>query len=196
MQLRSLSSLFALSLGLTATLAAASAGTAEADATKTLGIDGGIALPTGDWGDVAGVGFGALARLEMPLQAKLTLTARAGYLQHTSQDGDQGDTSTSEIPFFGGARYTFSGGDPAGEAGKAAEIYGAAELGLVISRFSVDVEGGESMSESNTNLGMTLGAGYRTGKLDLRANLLFPDIGELGDVMGVMATVGYDLTTL
>lgn len=191
MKLPSLS-LFALSLGLTATLAAARAGTAAADAPKTLGIDGGIALPTGDWGDVAGVGFGALARLEMPLQAKLNLTARAGYLQHTSKEGDQGDTSTSEIPLFGGARYAFSGGEQEGSA----LIYGAAELGLVISRFSVDIEGGESMSDSNTNLGMTLGAGYRTGKLDLRANLLFPDVGELGDVMAVMATVGYDLTTL
>ncbi len=184
------SSLFALST-LVVTLAA-TAGGASADSTKTLGIDGGIALPTGDWGDVAGVGLGALARLEMPLSPKLTLAARLGYLHHTSKEGDQGDTSTSEIPLFSGARYTFSGGEEEG----AAQIYGAAELGLVISRFSVDVEGGESMSDSNTNLGMTLGAGYRTGKLDLRANLLFPDIGELGDVMAVMATVGYDLTTL
>ncbi len=49
---------------------------------------------------------------------------------------------------------------------------------------------GQSMSESDTNLGMTLGAGYRKGKLDLRANLFFPDVGELGDALGLMATVG------
>jgi len=166
----------------------------EITRSKTIGIDGGIAMPTGDWGDAAGFGFGALARLEIPLQPKLTITARAGYIHHTSKEaaagplGGGGDTSTSEIPFFGGARYAFS-------QQATSEIYGAAELGLVMYRVSFDFDG-ESMSESDTNLGMTLGAGYRTGKLDLRAGLFFPDVGEVGDAMALMATVGYDLTAL
>ena len=161
---------------------------------KTIGIDGGIAMPTGDWGDAAGFGFGALARLEIPFRPKVTFTARAGFIYHTSKEaaagplGGGGDTTTSEIPFFGGARYAFS-------QQATSEIYGAAELGLVMYRVSFDA-GGESMSESDTNLGMTLGAGYRTGKLDLRAGLFFPDVGEVGDAMALMATVGYDLTAL
>lgn len=185
--------LSSFSASLSASLAAAAllalAGTASADGAKVIGLDGGMAMPTGDWGDVAGVGFGALARFELALQPKLTVTARAGYLHHLSQEADGGgETSTSEIPLLGGVRYAFSGDEQK-------HIYGAAELGFVISSFSIE-SGGETMDESNTNLGMTLGAGYRTGKLDLRANLLFPDVGELGDVMGLMATVGYDLTTL
>jgi opacity protein-like surface antigen len=166
----------------------AAAGTAAADGAKTLGIDGGLALPTGDWGDAAGVGIGALARFEMPLRPKLTLTARAGYLQHLSKENNGADSSSSELPLLGGVRYDFSGDDNA-------QLYGGAELGFIMSRISIDVNG-QSMSDSDTNLGMTLGGGYRTGKLDLRANLLFPDVGELGDVMGLMATLGYHLTTL
>jgi len=185
----------ALSLVTLATTAAAAddSVTAEAVRPKTIGIDGGVAMPTGDWGDAAGFGFGALARLEIPFRPKLTLSARAGYIYHTSQEtegglGGSGDSSTSEIPFFAGARYAFS-------QQPTSEIYGAAELGLVMYRVSLDFNG-ESMSESDTNLGMTLGAGYRTGKLDIRAGLLFPDVGEVGDAMALMATVGYDLTAL
>jgi hypothetical protein len=43
---------------------------------------------------------------------------------------------------------------------------------------------------------MTLGAGYRTGKLDIRGGLYFPDVDNAGDAMAVMATVGYDISTL
>lgn len=166
--------------------------TATAAAAKTIGLDGGIAMPTGDWADGVGFGIGALARFEMPLRDKLVLTARAGYIQHLEKeaDNDFGDSksSSSQIPLFGGVRYAFS------QRPRSA-IYGAAELGFVMYRVSMEVSG-ESMSESDTNLGMTLGAGYRTGKLDIRGGLLFPDVGEAGDIMAVMATVGYDLTTL
>lgn len=186
----------AISLLLTAGVAGADDATPNttvaASTDKTIGLDGGFAMPTGDWAEGVGFGIGALARFEMPLRDKLVLTARAGYIQHLEKeaDGDFGDSksSTSQIPLFGGVRYAFS-------QRATSAIYGAAELGFVMYRVSIDV-GGESMSESDTNLGMTLGAGYRAGKLDIRGGLLFPDVGEAGDIMAVMATVGYDLTTL
>jgi len=159
--------------------------------TKTIGIDGGVALPTGTWGDSAGFGFGVLARFEMPIAAQLVLTARLGYIQHLSKSSADmgagaGDSSTSEIPLLAGVRYVFS-------QRPTSSIYGAGELGFVNFRSSIDV-GGMSQSGSTTNFGMSLGAGYRTGKLDLRGGLLFPDLGHVGDAIGVMATVGYDLT--
>jgi hypothetical protein len=159
----------------------------EAVRTKTIGVDGGVAMPTGGWGDAAGVGIGALARFEMPWRSKLVITARAGYIHHLSKSlegmfGGEASSSTSEIPLFGGMRYAFT-----------PKVYGAAELGLVMFRLANEA-GGMSQSNSDTNLGMTLGAGYRAGKLDLRGMLLFADIGEVGDSMAVMATVGYDVT--
>jgi hypothetical protein len=191
--MRTICALTLLALAPTAAFADDAVAPVEITRSKTIGIDGGIAMPTGDWGDAAGFGFGALARLEIPFRPKLTLTARAGYIHHTSKEAEGGfggsaDSTTSEIPFFAGARYAFS-------QQATSEIYGAAELGLVMYRVSLDFDG-ESMSESDTNLGMTLGAGYRTGKLDIRAGLLFPDVGEVGDAMALMATVGYDITAL
>jgi hypothetical protein len=178
------------SLALTFTLAAATPAFADDAAptkTKTIGIDGGVALPAGDWGNAAGFGFGALARFEMPLMPKLVLTGRAGYIQHLSKSagdmGGGGDSSASEIPLLAGVRYMFS-------QKPTSAFYGAAELGFFNLRASVDV-GGMSQSSSDTKFGMTLGAGYRTGKLDLRGGLVLPDAGNL---VGVMATVGYDIT--
>jgi hypothetical protein len=74
--------------------------------TKTIGIDGGIAMPTGDWGDAVGFGIGALARFEMPIKAKLIFTARAGYIQHLEKEDT--NTTVSEIPLLAGVRYMFS----------------------------------------------------------------------------------------
>lgn len=183
----------ASSLVLTIAAAGAAAEHTEAPASKMLGLDAGVALPTGDWSDAVGVGLGGLVRFEMPLAGKLNLTARAGYIQHLSKDSDSGfggtaSSSSAQIPILGGVRYVLRPGAPA-------TMYGAGELGLDMFRTSVDV-GGQSQSDSDTNLALTLGGGYRTGKLDLRAGLLFADVGNLGDSMALMATVGYDLTAL
>jgi hypothetical protein len=151
-------------------------------AEKTIGVDGAVALPTGDWGDAVGFGIGALARFEMPINAKLVFTARAGYIQHMEKE--DGAPTVGEIPLLAGMRYAFQ-----------EKVYGAAELGFVNYRMSLDVDG-QSMSDSDTNLGMSLGAGYRSGKLDLRGGLYFPDVDHASDAMGVMATIGYDISTL
>lgn len=160
---------------------------------KIIAVDGGAALPVGTWGDGAGFGVGVLGRFEMPLVPKLTLTARAGLIHHLGKDapgalGGMASTSVNEVPLLGGVRYAF-------DHKPSAEIYGAAELGIVY--YSVSTEAnGMSSSGSDTNLGMTLGAGYRAGKLDLRGGLLFPDLGHVGDAIGVMVTVGYDVAAL
>ncbi|MBS1122041.1 MAG: hypothetical protein H6Q90_4269 [Deltaproteobacteria bacterium] len=182
----------------TATTAAAD-GAAEPAApvstarTKMIAIDGALAMPTGKLGDGVGFGIGALARFEMPLAPKLVLTARVGYIQHFSKESDVGGgatakSSASQIPLLGGIRYVFS-------QGPTTQLYGGAELGFDVVRLSFD-NNGMSSSNSDTNLGMTLGGGYRTGKLDLRAGLLFPDLGNVGDAIALMATVGYDIKAL
>ncbi|TMQ05722.1 MAG: porin family protein [Deltaproteobacteria bacterium] len=169
------------------------AGPLQAAQSRTIGIDGGAALPTGSWGDAVGFGIGALGRFEMPVAPRLVLTGRAGLIYHLGKDlsgpaGGMASTQVIEVPLLGGVRYAFS-------QQPTSAIYGAAELGLVVYHVSTDA-GGMSTSGTDTNLGMTLGAGYRTGKLDVRGGLLFPDLGHAGDAIAVMATVGYDLTAL
>lgn len=179
------------------TLVAVASGDAVADPSspplaKTIGIDGGIALPTGTWSDGVGFGIGSLARFELGLAPAVTLSARAGYIQHLSKDqmiagGGTASASAGEIPFFAGARYAFTQG--------ANQIYAAAELGLVVALASVDYNG-MSMSNSQTNVGMTVGGGYRAGRVDVRGGLFFPDLGHAGDAIAVMATVGFDIASL
>ena len=165
----------------------------QAAQSKTIGVDGGAALPTGSWGDAVGFGIGALGRFEMPVAPKVVLTGRAGLIYHLGKDasapaGAMVSTQVIEVPLLGGVRYAFS-------QQPTSAIYGAAELGFVVYHVSTDVNG-MSNGGSDTNLGMTLGAGYRTGKLDVRGGLLFPNLGHAGDAIAVMATVGYDITAL
>ena len=48
------------------------------------------------------------------------------------------------------------------------------------------------LSSSDDNLGLTLGAGYRMGDIDIRAGLHFLDLGNAGDFMELVASVGYN----
>jgi hypothetical protein len=151
------------------------------DKTKVIGVDGAAVLPVGDWGDGAGIGVGALGRLDIPVLPKLTVTVRAGLVYHMPKDVMGTDVSTMEIPVLGGVRYAFR-----------PNLYGASELGLVWIRTSLD-GGGMSQSDSNTELGMSLAGGWRSGKLDVRAGVYFP---EVADAMGMFVTVGYDVSSL
>jgi hypothetical protein len=153
----------------------------EYDRSKVIAVDGAAVVPVGDWSDGAGIGIGALARLTIPMTPKIAITARAGLIYHLAKDFMGSDSQTTEVPLLGGVRYLFS-----------EKLYGAAELGLVYLRASISSDGGGSMTGSDTKLGFSAAAGYRTGKLDLRAGLYFPDT----DVMGIFATVGWDVTSL
>lgn len=188
--------LFIAALAVPAT-ASAEEGDAEAEPTaavssdaKMLGVDGAVVLPVGDWSDGAGVGFGPLIRVDIPFRDRITFTARGGYIHHLSKEleGQFGgvDVSSAEIPILGGVKRTF---------GATGEWYAGAEMGLVIIRVSQELMG-ESESDSNTELGLTLGGGWKSGKLDIKANLFFPDIGEIGDITGLMVSAGYDFSEL
>jgi hypothetical protein len=151
------------------------------DRSKVIAVDGAAVVPVGDWSDGAGIGIGALARLTIPMTPKIAITARAGLIFHLAKDFMGSDSQTTEVPLLGGVRYLFT-----------PKLYGAAELGLVYLRTSLSSDGGGSMTGSDTKLGFSAAAGYRAGKLDLRAGLYFPDT----DVMGIFATVGWDVTSL
>jgi hypothetical protein len=149
---------------------------APVEAHKTLGVDAALVLPAGDYGEVATAGAGALGRLEIPAGPGF-VTARAGVLLHAMEVG-----SLTLVPVYGGYR------QPVGTGG----LYVAGELGLTIGFGSVRTPLG-TMSASDSELGLTLGAGLRRGALDLRAALFLPDADDL---VGILGTVGFDFATL
>jgi len=147
---------------------------------RTVGVDAVVVLPLGDYGKVATLALGALARVEVPMSEKLSITGRAGALYHLLDSGVAG--SLIFVPIYGGARYSLGAG--------ADGPYVAGELGVTIAFASVDTGFGTA-SDSDSKLGGSLGAGLRRGALDVHAALFIPDLGHAGDP-GLMGSVGYD----
>jgi hypothetical protein len=163
-------------------LCAAFVGSAGAEEKFTVGADAAVVPPMGDWGDIAGIGFGGLARVEYAFAESLKLTGRVGYIHHLPTESGGLDLSTAEIPFLAGAKYLLG------------DAYVAGELGMV-NFASESCRDDECSDDSETKLGLTAGAGYRLSGLDLRAQLFVPSLGDLGDIQAFMATVGYDFAS-
>lgn len=140
----------------------------------TLGADGVGVLPVGDYGEIATLGIGVLGRLERPAGPGY-VTGRTGVIFHAI---DEVDADLTLFPLYAGYRM------PVGTGG----AYLAGELGLTVAVGTIDVGLGR-MSDSEIELGVTLGGGMRRGALDLRAGLFLPD---LDDAVGLMASAGYD----
>jgi hypothetical protein len=149
---------------------------APVEARRTLGVDAALVLPAGDYGEVATAGAGALGRLELPAGPGF-VTGRAGVLLHAMEIGN-----LTLVPIYAGYR------QPVGTGG----LYVAGELGLTLGFGSVQTPFGMATA-SDSELGLTLGAGMRRGALDVRAALFLPDADDL---VGLLGTVGFDFATL
>ena len=166
---------------------------ADASAQESqIGADLALAVPLGDWGDVAGIGGGVLGSYQYNIDGQLGITGRLGFIIHAEKEAFGMTTSSMEIPIYGGVKYRFSE--------EINSLYGAGELGLTMlsseSCGTLDFGLGTPAQDfcvdsSDTKLGMTLGAGYDLDKLDFRGALWFPSVGDAGDIMGLLVTVGY-----
>ncbi len=108
------------------------------------GVD--MALPSGDFGDAAGTGFGASARVEKGnIIPGLGFTLTAGYIQFGEEKILGIDYKYSMIPVQVGAKYSLIG----------TGLYGIVEAGVHI--VSIEVLG---ESESETKFGIAPGVGF------------------------------------
>ncbi len=158
-------------------------GVAHADhhenaATPTISADASVILPLGDFADFSSLGFGASGTFNFPLNANLTATGRAGLIFHLTEIDD---TSLLVIPLLGGAKYNI------GTSG----VYAAGELGLFYGRVSSG-----DVSDSNTDIGITAGAGYDLGVADVRAGIQVYDLGELDSSLSLFATASFKVLAL
>lgn len=156
----------------------ASAQPAPEPAPRTLGLDAFVGLPTGDYGQYADLAFGALVRAEVPL-GTFTFTGRSGAVFHAL---DSSEASLLYVPIYAGVRYPLTPGG----------LFFAGELGLTVAYASVDTGLGEA-SDTDTELGGSLGLGLRSGSLTFTGGLFIPD---LGDALAIGGSVGFDLTSL
>ncbi len=149
----------------------------------SLGVNGGAAIPTGDFGDDFDLGWGGNALFVYHISPNADITGSAGYLFWNAKDAEDGtaiNVTFSSIPVMIGARYLFGKEKFFG--------YGSAELGVHFTTLDlpeVDLGEGETFggSESNTYFGWALGAGvlYKINEkidLDLSAKYNMIVIGE------------------
>jgi hypothetical protein len=175
--------LIAISTSTAGTAWAQDPGAAGPTKRMRLGVDALIGLPLGDFGDLAEFAVGALVAFDFALMPQLTITGRTGYIYYIINE-DLGDGfSFGTIPLWGGVKYYFA---PPSDM----RWFAAAELGLSINRASVEI-GGIEGSDSETDIGTTIGGGFEIGGFSLRAQLAIIDIGEAGDSLMIAVTAGY-----
>lgn len=189
--------LSALTLGAAVALSTATAFAQEAgpassggDMPLAMGADLAFMLPMGDFGDASGPLLGAMFKLEHALSPNLGFTGRIGYLFGLEKEPAPGlKSSITDVPIWAGIKYYVS----APRDG----FWVGAEAGLnyLTATAKGNVLGVEfEASDSEMKFGAGARAGYRLGAVDIGAGLTMLDLGEAGDSMAVLATVGYDFT--
>lgn len=145
-------------LALALLILALSAGAASAMdmAARTFYIHGIFSLPTGDFGDWAGNGFGGGVGIKVPHDDRLSFRGEVGYIMFAGKDFEFLDEtieySWSQIPIVALAEYQFNPDSP---------IYGLGGAGFHIFSLSVDPEPEYPYDDSSTEFGVTLGGGFR-----------------------------------
>jgi opacity protein-like surface antigen len=142
-----------------------------------VGVQAGIALPMGDFGDGYDMGFGGNATFAYHLNPMVDITGSIGYLTWSGKDGDY---TFSSIPVLVGIRYYFGQGK--------FHPYVTGELGMHFT--TVDVPsvviygitvGGGSASDSFFGFGAGAGFLYQLSPtLDLDVNAKFSNISSSG----------------
>jgi opacity protein-like surface antigen len=149
----------------------------------TYGINGEIALPMGDFGDAASMGFGGSVQGEYPFNEQVIGTASVGYLMWSPKDEyEDMDYSWSCIPIKAGAKYNF------GTSG----LYGIFEAGMYM--FSVEYEyedewfGTISGDDSESEFGFAPGVGFQMpvgeGNMKLDISAQYETAGDF-DFLGI-----------
>lgn len=135
------------------------------------GVDAALAIPMGNWGNVAGLGIGVLGHVEHPIQDKLYMTGRAGFIYHFGESNQVISTSVWEIPILAGVKYFVM-----------PEVFLTGEAGFDVMHVSTEMKSaaaaaiGAQSSHSATKFyfAINLGAGYQINQnLNVRASFYF-----------------------
>lgn len=149
---------------------------AQAGNDLRLGVDIGLSLNTDEF---ARPNVGPLARVEYFVSENLAVTGRAGFMFGLKKDGVQ----IHYVPILAGARYYLDG-----DGG----LFVGGETGLTLLMASVDMGPFGSASDTSAKLSLAAGAGYDTGTLQLGGGVYIPSIGDAGDFLTLLFTVGFN----
>ena len=154
-----------VSILMTVALVLSVAGSAMAQldmAAKSFYGQGILTLPTGDFGDMAGTGFGAGLGMTVPYSELLNFRGEFGYIMYGGKDFGVYEYTFSMIPITVLGEYHMTADSPA---------YFLGGLGLTMVRSnwkgSYDILGttySVDEDESSSEIGFTLGGGYQVNE--------------------------------
>jgi hypothetical protein len=169
-----------------------------------MAVGGGLelALPTGNFGDAAGMGFGASGRFEYVFTPNITFTGTLGYIKWGGKDVGIYEFSYSHIPIKVGAKYYINP--------QLKNFYAGGELGLNMFSWSwkgsgiigydpvtfQPIYGDVDESDSESRFGIVLMGGYEmplgeTLILDLSGRFeIISDANFIGFRVGVLYPLG------
>ncbi len=124
-----------------------------------------LALPMGDFGDVAGMGFGGSVRYEAPINSNLSWMATAGFL--TFGEKDESTVTVTSIPVLGGLKYYFTESFTG--------FYGGVEAGVAFNSVKVDAF---DYDGSSTDFAFGPQLGYHLGAIDISARYFITKTDE------------------
>ncbi len=170
------------------------AGDAGPAGQNKLGLDLAFVMPVDEYADGVDAALGLFGRVELALNPQMRATGRIGFLRHfVEEQGEDVDLSITMIPIYAGLRFSLS---DTGDGG-----FLAAEVGLNNIRVSASFLGTD-VSDSETKASLNAGGGFQAGSFSFTATVFFtPDVGDTPEgggtnLVGLMATLGFDLATL
>ena len=135
------------------------------------GVGGNLLLPSGSWGNLYGLGFGAFGKFEYGLNEDMALQASVGFVTWGEKDNSGVKTSASAFPAIIAAfKYNLKSLTPG--------LYGFAEYGLWSNKQKADTPAinlglftfpATSTEVTSSDGILAIGAGYDTGMLDFSA---------------------------
>jgi hypothetical protein len=155
---------------------------AEPDVQGSAAADAVVVAPFGDWARQAGVGGGALVRVDVPISAYTTITARAGAIAHATADDAGMRVGLDELPLGGGARYFVT--EP-----RRVRAFLAGDVGVVVRRTALGAAGATDV-EWKIVFGSSLGAGVVVDRWELGAAIWLPDLAHVEHAAAAMVTAG------
>jgi hypothetical protein len=131
---------------------------------NSLGFGAELSLPTGDFADVVGMGYGGFVKYRYGMDSKSTFTLSAGYTVWSEQEVAGGKVKASAGRFLGGGRYYFAPG-----------FFGSIEVGL--DAYSFDVTGSVLGIEASTwRFMVPFGLGYELKGFEIGAKYFIFDV--------------------
>jgi hypothetical protein len=148
-------------------------------AAKQFYVQGVVALPMGNFGDVANLGFGGGVGMLVPHNDMMSFGVEASYLTYATEDVPGADVSFSMIPILFLMHYNLTD----------SPLYLLGGLGVAIGSSSVDFTASDlyDVDDSSSDFDLALGAGY-----DATPNLCFEGrINLVSDANQIEGHIGY-----